>query len=376
MSRTILKQLPIVALCMVLFSGCARMKVCVEVLNPAFWASPQYVDSVTVTKIVNTQQAILDGQFANSREALKTAVRAELRKMSEGEIPKGHVRPIYSSVVDKVAADFGKLIDQEFAAAQNKLGAAYSKISIVARESSKPRQDVLFMEAYNLYVEGVQILAALGPRLSNEIRKDLSEKIKTDLPDYERWFGRIAQIAAAAEQKGNEITEGLVGKAGILDDPRAAAVVYAPDDYWAGRFNETLCSGSFGNTDCAVKMEGLGNFTIKGVRLDATNITLATFSVGREVIQALAAVYGIPLPKGQAAAGGGAMPPASATDTESPAKREWDATAAIQQMRLARIAIFETIVAQREAIKKDADRPQAVKIIKTVVDANCKLLNP
>ena len=376
MTRMLRKQLPIAAVCVVLFSGCARMTVRVEILNPEFWASPEYVDSVTIARIVATQQAILDGKFFNLREAWKTDVRAGLREASEKEVSKGGVRPISSGVVDEVAADFGKLIDREFATSETKFNAAFSKISIAVKESSQSQRDGMLKEANNLYLEGVQVLAALGPRLSNETReivKRIQEKHKEISAG---WLGEITQFGQAMEQKGNEIAEGLIGEAGILDDPRAGAIVYAPCEYWGGQFNETLCSGSFGNSDCAIKMDGPANFTIKGVRLDATNITVATFTVGREMIQALAAVYGVPLPKSQAAAAGGATQPAAAADVESPARRERDASTAIQQLRLARMAMFETIVGQRAMIKNAAERPAAVSTIKGVVVVNRKLYDP
>jgi hypothetical protein len=165
----------------------------------------------------------------------------------------------------------------------------------------------------------------------------------------------------------------------LLDDPRAASVVYAPDEQWKGRFNQTVCRGSGGNTDCAVKMEGLGDFTLKGVRLDATRITQATFTVARQTIQTVAAVYGIPLPApSPAAATGGQGADASAlVDLDSPIKRQRDASTAALQLRLARLAMFETIVTQRSALRGgDAARAQAIKAIKAVVEANRKQLDP
>jgi hypothetical protein len=174
------------------------------------------------------------------------------------------------------------------------------------------------------------------------------------------------------------IREGLIGKAGILDDPRAAAVVYAPKQYWSRQFNQTFCSGWFGNTDCAVKMEGLGSFTIKGVRLDAAKITQATFSVAREAIQTVAAVYGVPVPKTGAAAG---TPPATgavSADLDSPAKRQRDATTSLLMLRIARLAIFETIVAQRQSVlsQDESVRKQAIATINAMFEANRKQLDP
>ena len=64
-------------------------------------------------------------------------------------------------------------------------------------------------------------------------------------------------------------------------------------------------------------------------------------------------------------------------DIDSPLKRQQDADANLLQLRLARLAIFETIVGQRMAIAGDqAARNQAVATIKAVVEANRKQLVP
>src|SRR5262249_5124925 len=154
--------------------------------------------------------------------------------------------------------------------------AAYEHVR-QASAASDPKKRSQFMAAAGMeFDNGANSLAELAHALSTQLTE-----IKISLSIPTEGQTPIQQVTAKAQT----VAEGLIGNAGLLDDPRASAVVYAPDRYWGRRFNNTFCKGSFGNTDCAVKMEGLGSFTLKGVRLDATKITQATFSVAREAIQ-------------------------------------------------------------------------------------------
>jgi hypothetical protein len=208
----------------------------------------------------------------------------------------------------------------------------------------------------------------------DEVSKFIREncQLPTDAPTPE--------VLEKTVSKAQTVAEGLIGNAGLLDDPRASAVVYAQDEYWERRFNDTVCAGTFGNTDCAVKMEGLGSFTLKGVRLDATKITQATFSVAREAIQTVAAVYGVPIPKSAPAASGQSVD-AQTTQTAdilSPMKRQRDASTSLLQLRLARLAMLDSILAQRQAIAgtDQMARDQAIIAIKAVFQANRSQLDP
>lgn len=370
-------------LCGLLMLGCARMAVRVDILNSAYWSSPQYVESVTLAKMTDAEQAIRDGRFAAQREVLKQDVRNALLAMSEAN-PRNKPEDVGVPLkfVDRLAKGFNTTIDKQFNVARDHFRAAFDKVHAAVHASSDTDREAKMREAKALFTKGADTLAVLVNDLSAGVLAALtSGEIRADPKATPGGAPPAAALRTAEnlKQQAQEITEGLIGNAGILDDPRAAAVVYAPNQYWAGQFNQTLCYGSLGNTDCAVKMEGLGAFTLKGVRLDATKITQATFSVAREAIQTVAAVYGVPIPKGRpaATASGQGSDASVSTDVDSPVKRQRDAGTTLLQLRLARLAMFETIVAQRQQIRGvDTARAQAIKTIKAVLDANRKQLDP
>lgn len=339
-------------------SGCAKMSVRVDVLNAAYWSSPRYVDSVTAGRIANVVQEIREGRFDAQREALKQEVARTLTEMAK---PPAAVS---LQQVPELTRNFTARVDEGFARAQSEFDRAFSTTQEAARAGNEQARDRLMGQASQAFNSGAGILRSLVGRLSEDIRG--SFQIATVTPPVEK-----------LEQKTRRITEGLIGGGDILDDPRASAVVYAPDEFWTGRFNETLCAGAFGNTDCAVKMEGLGSFTIKGVRLDAAKITQATFSVARQAVQTIAAVYGVPLPKGGVGQPSTSESP-SLLDLDPPVKRQREAAASLMQLRLARLAIIEAIIAQRQALTAadDKTRNDALGVLRVIVDANRRLLDP
>lgn len=357
----------ILAACLLGLSGCAQMTVKVGILNSAYWSSPayigDYIDGDTLAKIVGIAQTIRDGRFIGQREELKKRVETTLNQLAT--TPNAVVA---LADVPRHTTKFGESIDKEFGLAQSKFEAAFAKVREAFRAANEQARNALVKQADTLFAEGAGALSKLVSDLSADIRTVFRLAAEQPPPAALQTFDKEAE---------GIIREGLIGQAGILDDPRAAAVVYAPEQYWSRQFNQTFCSGWFGNTDCAVKMEGLGSFTIKGVRLDAAKITQATFSVAREAIQTVAAVYGVPVPKSGAAAG---TPPAAggvSVDLESPVKRQREATTSLLMLRLARLSIFETIVAQRKGITSTDEntRRRAVATINAVFEANRKQLD-
>lgn len=109
----------------------------------------------------------------------------------------------------------------------------------------------------------------------------------------------LHRVIIAQQQTQRSIEQKVVSLTGgthLLDDPLAPVVIAAPNTFWKGVYNETTALGTMGNTDIAIKMEAVGGFTIKGVRVDASKVTEASFDVLKQSIRMVAAAYGVPLP--------------------------------------------------------------------------------
>jgi len=172
------------------------------------------------------------------------------------------------------------------------------------------------------------------------------------------------QTQTAIEQK----VESLTGGAHLIDDPLAPIVIAAPDEFWKGVYNKTSALGTMGNTDIAIKMETVGSFTIKGLRVDASKVTEATFDVLKQSIRMVAAAYGVPLPaaekKTKQDAGGSPTDVLMAADEVrqvADRKRLLSKTAAL--------TLLDLIIAQRSDLNSAPTRSTAIQNLKRSFEA-------
>ena len=86
-------------------SGCARLAVRVDVLNPVYWSSPPYLNSVTLSRVVEFGLAIRDGRFVNQREDLKAnvqqAVEQAVKEGTTAEVEAPKLIKNYNKTIDK-----------------------------------------------------------------------------------------------------------------------------------------------------------------------------------------------------------------------------------------------------------------------------------
>ncbi len=172
------------------------------------------------------------------------------------------------------------------------------------------------------------------------------------------------QTQTSIEQK----VESLTGGAYLLDDPLAPIVIAASDEFWKGIYNETTALGTMGNTDIAIKMETVGSFTIKGLRVDASKVTEATFDVLKQSIRMVAAAYGVPLPsaekKTQQDAGGSPTDVLMATDE---VRQVADRRRLLSKS--AALTLLDLIVAQRSDLASDSKRGASIQNLKRSFEA-------
>jgi hypothetical protein len=189
----------------------------------------------------------------------------------------------------------------------------------------------------------------------------------------------LVAIAGAFEKTSKlaQARHPLFGGETLFNDPLAAWVVTADRDAWKGSFNQSYGAGYFGNVDVAVKMEADGVFTLKGVRLDASKTTEATFAVIRQTLNVAAAGVGWPIAKTTAPQTAPASTDA-APDTpdvssglvadakESTAKERMQR----EQAQYALSAVLDVVVRNAAQIGAgDAQRKQSIEQIKTVYGA-------
>jgi hypothetical protein len=326
----------------------------VDILNQSFWQSPEWLTQNRSSQILRAHDSTQSGRFERERDALKLEVRKTVTGYSEG--PNA---AIASETLPAIGQFFDDKIKTEFAAATGSIQAAYEKL-LTPECPETPREQTI-NEAWALYQPAAQRLRDLPGVLGADLRTNFVRGSDSKAAD-----DAVKTITASAEKS----VRGLIGDKDIFNDPFASAVVNAPDAYWKGEFNKTYGDGTLGNVDIAIKMEDVANFTIKGVRNDAAAITRATFAVGQQAVQTVAALYGIPLPKkGQAqpAADPKAAPTINPPELDSPRVRAALASARENDIRRARAALFEAMISQRDRLADNTKRDQAVTALKEAV---------
>lgn len=174
-------------------------------------------------------------------------------------------------------------------------------------------------------------------------------------------------LGQSAKTHSNKIgTKYKVHDDRLVDDPNASVVLYAPKSCWSAQYGKANGYGYFGNSDIAIKMEGPGNFVVKGLRLDASKMTQALFKGLNQGLMLLTSAYGVPSSKsgtGQQ----GTEPDSVYDDVASAEQLKLDSTFSIQQSRDRLLRLFEEIVAQRPALDDDKTFKAALTNIKTTV---------
>ena len=336
-------KLTLAAALSALLVGCAQLSVEVDVLDQSYWQSPEWMAHERIVMIQDTYHDFTSGRV---QQDLTKVVADAVQSLSEG--PQAVVD---SSTVGAVTAQMAARVAEILSPVAAKVNKAYETAAASAKDEEERIKHT--NDAWPTFVAAQAELRLVPQQLSEDLRKN----VRTNDPSA------VAASQAEIAREGEEVVKGYVGNHGILDDLHASAVVNAPDEYWHGQFNKTYASGQFGNIDIAIKMEEIGNFTIKGVRNDAAAITRATFAVGQQAVQTIAALYGIPVPKA------GTTPSADAKaisppDIASPHTRTKEAEAKLADLRAARTTLLEALLAQADRLSDPAPRKAALAAAK------------
>jgi hypothetical protein len=183
-----------------------------------------------------------------------------------------------------------------------------------------------------------------------------------------------AEVAAIKQTVAKEVNNSIIKGQGIVDTPYAYAVAGAPDALWAPRFNEAWGKGYFGNINLAIKLESLGNFTIKGVTFDPSDVARVAAKVTTQALLVATQIAGVPVSTTATPSTDGA-----ALATASKSLGDADAKNAMRQSRLrdrdaALLDIAAAVLREDTNLAKDgSDAPvrlRAAASLKATYDAH------
>jgi hypothetical protein len=379
-----------------LATGCSQLRVQVSVFDlRRFENQEEFAEAVATAADARVEPLLASGQLDSARDSLRSQATALVQSLATTRPSANGPVAVPQEVVDKLGGAFSRAIDNSFS---NAIDDYRAGVAAAVGARNFPRGPLVgqykerrqcFLAANANFEAGDYELLKLGAELSKatqSLRSTLPElylELGMARGDAERRSRSDADAAKSLQQNVSRAVTSLIGRNGIVEDRYASVIVSAdPEKYWRGTFNRTYGIGTIGNTDIAIKMDGLANFSLKGVRMDASKVTPAAFQGLQQVIKVAAAVYGVPLPSGSQAvpAGNGTTAGAAADGSANPLDTaesdRQQAELRLLRSRAAALNILNAIVSRRAAITNPANdnpaqaaRSDAAKQIQSAFDA-------
>jgi hypothetical protein len=114
------------------------------------------------------------------------------------------------------------------------------------------------------------------------------------LRQRERLFADVSRGPDFVLDEPRGMLTSLVGQDGLFREPEAHAVASAPPGVWSKNFDRSYSWSLFGDTNVAIKMESRGNFSIKGVSFDPSEVTRVASKVVTQSLLAWTQIAGVP----------------------------------------------------------------------------------
>lgn len=364
-----------------LMSGCGSLSVKVDVLEPGVVEAEldrmllrDSLPKVLAQSDENLKQnfTALQGTHYQLYNELAAEYRADAAKLESA------ARQQLEGLADALIEDFPKAISPRYAAEQTEvlgLNQQIKSIYFKIKDPATPGKKIVELRSdLVLALRERQFRLANFDKIVRDDVAGLLKKSQRDLP-------RLADTQLDSEKlkrakaKVAEVRKSMIGGQGLVESPYTYAVAAAPESKWSERYNRTLGDAYFGNLDIAIKMESLGEFTIKGITFDPSDVARAVSKVTVQALVLSAQMSGVPIktpsqPTTQQALDGGALAASSSRlgDIEETSAR---VEAKMQDYRSALVTIGQSILREQPKIGgTPAQRSAAVSAIKSTFDAH------
>lgn len=223
--------------------------------------------------------------------------------------------------------------------------------------------------SFALASNGFIKLKGLGPYLAWQV-KDLGRFLL--IADSTTTNEVLKELASDIKEKTQPLAN-VSTLQSIQNDPLASIVAGADKNYWKAKTNLVRGFTSIGNSDIAAVTQPNGEYTIKGVRNDASEATKATFAFTSLTIEALARYSGVVLPDKEST-GDNADADTLTTISGKILKANSSLKRLNAKSEAAKLNIFSSIL-NAESSMGDADkRKLAIEQIQLIFEENKKTL--
>lgn len=364
-------------------SGCAALRIKVDVLEPQVVESeidrlllrdslPRVLAQSDTDLIARFEE--LRNKHFKFRQELANAYRREATKLSGaagsalGLIANTMVDAFRTEVVPRYRAE-----ETEALALNKRIKDLHARLAAATPETREAVRSEL--------VSKLRERQTRFESFDREIRRDVDKQLKDGMKHLPTLADRAGPEAAVRQTEAEvaQARKSLIAGQGLVESPYAYVVAAAPDSRWSPRFNRTVGEAVFGNFNFAVKMVSLGDFTIKGLTFDPSDVARAVSKIAVQALVLSAQLSGVPIKPPTTpttpAPDGTAVATASgriAELEEAAARRD----AKLQDYRAALITLGLAIVREQPKIAgQQTDRDAAVRAIKGTYNAHKSRLN-
>ncbi|AYL96572.1 hypothetical protein [Mucilaginibacter celer] len=279
--------------CLLVLSSCySRLKVQVDSFDmKKMHESAEYKSGNRQEELLKYQTMIQSNAFDESGKQILTKVRSLLTTFADsGRYLDRYINPKIALIKPKLAE---KTLNYKTAT----LAVSNALSALIKSDNEKT------LDTYTTAYVDFQVAKTAFEQYKNELALNL---LQPNL-DSRTVLDQLNSLPAVA-------TLTTFGNS-IVNDNMASFVVKAPEEFWLkykssfytnekdltksihnSSINVTKVTTFIGNSDIAVKMDGPGNFIIKGVRLDADEAFRTSFKVLNQGIKYLTYAAGIPTP--------------------------------------------------------------------------------
>lgn len=293
-------------------AGCGSLRVQVDVVNP------EYVNArIADDTVRKTYRQILQerpGEFAEKldkhfeiyrQEIFKLAQRYDTLAQAYPDVQRDGLRQAAEGLRDSVGQ--GSIFEEK-----ERLGTELERQAQAIRESALQtkwsgtgllpqniRDAVLAFEAESkklviIQQRDVRELAADSRRIAAQVAKMQSANAKSPAVT-------LAIAAATTAVKEQEMRTQIVAQSSIIEGAElsnteyAYVVASAPEEEWHPKYNEALGSGTMGNVDVVIRMNSTADFSVKGMRFDASTVAQVASKVMTQSLLIGAQMAGVPV---------------------------------------------------------------------------------
>jgi hypothetical protein len=352
-----------------LCGSCAHMDAQVDVLNPAYVEAhrDQDADRKELVSIMAQTESDIRNSLQVSRAQVyaqydASALVYESAAAKPGAVDSGNLIAAANSLRTTAKSDFTSNLFEP--TVQSLLGIKQDVMQKLSQFPGTTGIDIidgnerLPDDVQELIHRKSAVIQSYNNSVQLELRGLAAQAQSLKLPATET-AAVTAGIKGAEEQTSQYLTSLLGPNGDIAADTNAYIVAAAPTSQWHPEFNKTFVDANWGNLNTAIKLDGLADFTIKGVTFDPSKVAQVASKVTTQALLMSAQIAGVPVKLQHASSGGEANEAKSTTGASKTESQTRAQAAATQDFKGALIDIAQAILRENTEIEGPKGSPDS-----------------